>query len=160
MAKVIVLQGKDNVGKSSTLRELLNTLNMQPQLFTLVAAEDNNLLHRLSNKGDVWAIFKNIKTNKIIGITTRGDSAGCIVADFNTMKKQVQCKVKDKLDCDIYVCAAHLYGKTIDCIVSRFGYQNVYFYGRIEINDSVYNFDIIRKNLNIRDANMLYKNLI
>lgn len=160
MAKVIVLQGKENVGKSTTLRELLDVLNSQSQVFTLLASEKPSLQNRLSNQEDVWAIFKNVKTNKVIGITTRGDDEDCLCRNFDKMKEVDNGEKKKGQDCDIYICAAHLYGKTVDYIVSRFNYKDVYFYGKVGVPDNIANCDMIRKGLNSRDVKVLYNHLM
>ena len=119
--KIIALQGKGNTGKSTTLRGLLQKLNGDSN-FKLIAAKKPSLQICITQDKDVWALFEYLPNGKIVALTTHGDNDTCISRDYIDMKKEI-----NNTEFDVFVCAAHMYGGTVDYVLSLGDIQNVYF---------------------------------
>lgn len=98
--EVIVLWGKGDRGKTTTLKLLIE------ELINLGAKKIDGGDSNLTN--DIWAILEY--KNKKIGIVTVGD-------DQQSLKKYF-----DKLnnECDIYICASRTKGISCDYIKTHF----------------------------------------
>ena len=105
------MQGKENIGKTITLRKVLNLLATHG---SLLAQEKPSLAKRLANGWDTWAVFEY--NGRCIAITTRGDSDKLIKDDFTEMEQEA---VRLNRTVDTYVCAVHLYGKTLNCVKGK-----------------------------------------
>ncbi len=106
--KIIALQGKSNVGKTTTLKQMILTI-LNNNLFQLNDNYDRQTIIEgcCKPKGDVQCVFEN---NGIkIGITTRGDTKECLEEDFS----------KHFTNCDMVVCAVHTSGGTVNFIKGK-----------------------------------------
>ena len=128
----IVVSGKSNTGKTSVLKAFAIELSERDG----VTSEDpENLL-----KEDFWCSF--IINGKRIGVITFGDKACYIKRAFRYLDK-----------CDYYICASHLYGKTVEAILElkdKYNIINPIFINKI---GNCYEDD-----LNITDDNNNFKN--
>ena len=98
----IVVSGKANVGKTTSLKMLAEYFNSRKGV---IMEDPENL-----NKQDYWCSF--IISNKRVAIITFGDNADDIKRTFYYLGK-----------CDFYICASHLYGETVKAIL---GLKNEY----------------------------------
>ena len=105
--KVLALWGKSNNGKSETILKLIDLL------FSNGAEIENAKISR-QNVKDKWIVLRY--KNKIIGITTRGDTRDLLEEDFKNFKT-----------CDICVCATRLYGGTVKFIEENYYKNNIYW---------------------------------
>ena len=104
MTKVIILQGNDNIGKTTTLKLVVRKL--LDNKARLIAFSNNFAKWiRGDEVGDIWAIMEY--KNEIIFITTRGDYPKCILNDFDSA---LQMAKLDANKVDVFICAA--YNKT------------------------------------------------
>lgn len=138
---IIVLYGRQNEGKSHTLKTVCSTLlSTYPQA---VPSEQPNY------RGD---ILVNIDIDEIrIGIESEGDPNGRLVRD-NTLSRLADKKLDPSLgDCDIILCATRTRGKTvrvIEDIADTYDYHTIWlssFFGP-EHNHFVLN-DIAAKSI-------------
>ncbi|MDD5924294.1 MAG: hypothetical protein PUC88_05860 [Clostridia bacterium] len=100
-SKVIVLRGKGNKGKTTTLNLLIKKLVSLPTKILDGAISD-------SITDDSWVVLKYM--GKTIGIITVGDDAKSLDKYFSRIT----------ISCDIYVCAARTKGSSCQYIENRF----------------------------------------
>ncbi len=105
--KVLVLWGKSNNGKSETILKLID-------LLVLSGAEIENPENLSRRARDKWVVLRY--KDKLIGITTRGDARKVLEIDF-----------KNFANCEICVCATHLYGGTVKFIEENYCENNIYW---------------------------------
>lgn len=105
--KVLALWGKSNDGKSKTILKFID-------LLVLNGAEIENVEKSMRKAKDKWVVLRY--KDKIIGITTRGDAREVLEKDF-----------KNFANCDICVCATHLYGGTVKFIEENYCENNIYW---------------------------------
>ena len=105
--KILALWGKSNNGKSETILKLID-------LLILNGAEVENAKISRQNAKDKWIVLRY--KDKTIGITTRGDTRELLEEDFGNFK-----------NCDICVCATHLYGGTVKFIEENYCKNNIYW---------------------------------
>ena len=92
----IIVSGKANVGKTTCLKMLAETL---------LKSKDFDVEFNINfQKNDYWCSFR--LGTKRIGIITFGDDEHSIKRAFHFLGK-----------CDYYICASHLYGKTVEAIL-------------------------------------------
>ena len=119
LMRIIALQGRGATGKTTTLKCLIDIVKNEPDfvLEDIVEGDDSQC----------WLSYNNIR----IGITTRGDAAECLYADFFN-------KPKNFKDRDIVVCAIRTRGGTVD-FVKKYGNDGVCIHGRwyLEGNQNV-----------------------
>ena len=140
--KIIALQGKCDAGKSTTLRCLIQ--EMMAKGFAPLGEEKPGAITRIAAGDDLWVLFE--KNDKKIAVTTRGDTKENIEKDLNEAAKHAGGAV------DVFVCAAHTYGQTVDFIIKKAGYLNSYFFGKIGTDDLS-----LQTALNSRDVKMLLR---
>ena len=140
--KIIALQGKCDAGKSTTLRCLIQ--EMMAKGFAPLGEEKPGAITRIAAGDDLWVLFE--KNDKKIAVTTRGDTQENIEKDLKAAKNYVDGAV------DIFVCAAHTYGKTVDFIIETVGHLDSYFLGKIGTDDLA-----LQTILNTRDVKMLLR---
>lgn len=104
----ITLCGLGNTGKTSTLKKLILKFIENGAKIELLDCFDKDFaelspVDRIKNTDD--AVIKLSFNNRVIGITTRGDSAEALKEDFEKLG-----------ECEIYVCATHTRGNTIKFI--------------------------------------------
>ncbi len=117
-SKVLVLWGKSNSGKTDTLVQLINLLIENDCIFM----EESK---HFGTSADKWCIIQFM--GKKIAITTRGDDWNCLNADFEEINKY-------KIDIDIYICATHEKGKTVDFVKSKFEKENIYWIAKSRLS--------------------------
>lgn len=105
--KILALWGKSNNGKSETILKLVDLLIND-------GAKIENVKNTRRNAKDKWFVLRY--KNKLIGITSRGDTCALLEEDFNNFKK-----------CDICICATHTSGATIKFIEENYHYDNIYW---------------------------------
>ena len=98
--KIIALQGKSNTGKTRTLKILIEKMR----------TAKHKLINEKIGKSDDWAVFE--VGDKIVGISTKGDSDACINNHLAEIIENI-----DALD--VFICAAHTYGKTEDFVKTK-----------------------------------------
>ena len=119
-AKCIVVSGKSNVGKTSSLKELIKIFEAKYEKILKCPYG----YKRETN--DVVAVFK-IK-NFRVGIMTEGDSAECIKRGFDLIG-----------NCDFVIGASHLYGETINEYLQRFNNNELVVLNKIVSSNTVSN---------------------
>lgn len=133
---VVALQETEKKGKTDTLKRLIN-------LFKGIRGV--SLVKEKVGIKDQWAVFDYF--GKKIGITTRGDSEQCIDNDF-----------KDMGECDIYVCAVHSSGKTVDLVKRA---DEWYIYGKLTLESSNKSIEpAMQDHLNDSQALMLFDEIL
>lgn len=133
---VVALQEIEKKGKTDTLKRLIN-------LFKGIRGV--SLVEEKVGIKDQWAVFDYF--GKKIGITTRGDSEQCIDDDFKGMG-----------ECDIYVCAVHSSGKTVDLVKRA---DEWYIYGRLTLKSSNKSSEpAMQDHLNDSQALMLFDEIL
>ena len=133
---VVALQETEKKGKTDTLKRLIN-------LFKDIGGV--SLVEEKVAIKDQWAVFDYF--GKKIGITTRGESEQCIDDDF-----------KDMGECDIYVCAVHSSGKTVDLVKKA---DEWYIYGRLTLESSNKSSEpAMQYHLNDSQARMLFDEIL
>ena len=118
---VVSLYGRGEKGKTQTLNKLL-TLLTQPNFVFKTANGFNsyaNFLNSVQNnpKQDHTALFTYTNKkgeNKTVGITTTGDMCYCLAKEFDWLKQ-----ANNNQDCNLYICASHLNGSTVDWLKAR-----------------------------------------
>ena len=145
--KIIALQGKSNIGKTTTLKQMILTI-VNNDFFNLEDCYNKEKIIRRCNmdKGDVMCVFdcNGVK----IGITTRGDTSGCLGEDY----------LKHFRNCDIVVCAVHTYGGTVNFIKEK-GADEVVIHAKwyVEANDRkiIDCVNLIQSNVLIKEVKRL-----
>lgn len=98
MVNCLVLYGKSNTGKTKTLKRLIELI--KDNGYTPIKPEEER-------DADKIVVF-DIKGRKV-GITSRGDAVDLLADDFAWMG-----------DCDLYVCASHSRGNTVEFLEKKF----------------------------------------
>ena len=120
--KIIALQGKENCGKTATLKLLIDLMKSK-----------YNVIGRSNGRGfDYWVKFD--VNGKTAAIYTAGD-LGSIIENA----------LKDIGKCDLFVCAVHNYGDTVKCLYEHANKQDVYLYGRFFYTNSGENLLDVQK---------------
>jgi hypothetical protein len=106
---------------------------------------------------DVWAIFEY--HGRYIAITTRGDEARFIDEDICKMEEVAKLR---RFEIDIYICAVHSYGKTVDYMKSKakgLGTE-AQVYGKATYRCSnALNEKVLQAQINELQADFIFKNL-
>ena len=118
--KCIVVSGKSNVGKTSSLKELIKIFEAKYEKILKCPYG----YKRETN--DVVAVFK-IK-NFRVGIMTEGDSVACIKRGFDLIG-----------NCDFVIGASHIYGETINVYLERFNNNELVVLNKVASNNTVLN---------------------
>ena len=100
----VVVSGKANVGKTTSLKMLAEYYNSRKDV---IMEDPENL-----SKQDYWCSF--IINNRRVAIITFGDKADDIKRAFHYLGK-----------CDFYICASHLYGETVKAILKLKNEYNI-----------------------------------
>lgn len=129
---VIVLQGKGERGKSTTLRKLIEILEKEN-------AEKIGKPEKERRKNDTWAVFDY--NGRIIGITTSGDNE-------DELKPVIECELPE--NCNIIVCASRTKGSSVDYINNHFQNALIIWLGRFSASsdDNQFNMEELQKNTN------------
>lgn len=129
---VIVLQGKGEMGKSTTLRKLIEILEKGN-------AEKIGKPEKERRKDDTWAVFDY--NDRIIGITTSGDNE-------DELKPVIEYELPE--NCDIIVCAARTKGSSVDYINNHFKKDLIIWLGRFSAtsDNKDFNMDELQKSTN------------
>lgn len=102
--KVLTLCGKSNVGKSTTLRLLIETLDNTDGFNVDVTCNSKTITKPISAyNGDLRCLC--IYKKYLIGITTRGDRDDILQNEFDVLNREHKC--------DLIICASHTKGKTL-----------------------------------------------
>ena len=101
---IITVSEKDNKGKTAMLCILIDMMKTT-SCFHHIADRKRN-----SNAKDKTCIFQLKGTDKKVGITTTGDMCYCLAEEFAWMQEY---------NCDLYICASHLSGGTLDWLMAR-----------------------------------------
>lgn len=154
MKKIIALQGKDNTGKTETLKYLLDKILVNGK----AVASERNFQARMQRKNwDVWSLLEY--HGKCIAITSRGDADRFIKQDFYAMEQEA--KVNGK-EIDIYICAVHTSGKTVDYIQRKAKTLGapVYIYGKtLFFSSDIITQNNMRNKINNEQAQFIFDNL-
>lgn len=121
---VIVLQGKGERGKSTTLRRLIEILEKEN-------AEKIGEPEKERKKNDTWAAFEY--NGRIIGITTSGDNE-------DELKPVIEYELPE--NCNIIVCAARTKGSSVDYINDHFKKDLIIWLGRFSATSDNKDFDM------------------
>ena len=113
--KVIALQENEKRGKTTTLKILIDIIGHREDA-TFVAKRT-----KYTNSKDTWAIFN--LNGKIVAITTRGDTRKCIEDDLKNM-------LKETAHIDVFVCAVHESGQTVECVNDLSGEDTLLIIGK------------------------------
>ncbi len=105
-SKLIVLWGRGSIGKTSTLRKLINTLLDAGAVQLSGSPSDEG-------KGDCWAVLEY--KGRRIAVITAGDSAN----DLEWYFKKVT------VVCDVYICASRSRGGTCKYLEERFAGHDI-----------------------------------
>lgn len=152
--KIIALQGKDETGKTETLKKLIKKMMSVAQI---VATEEKFIARMNNEHWDVWAIFEY--EGRHIAITTRGDQE-CFIND--NISKMEGIAAQNDFEIDVYICAIHTYGKTLDCIENKAKELGIkpHIYGKATYNcDKSPNEKNIQTQINDWQANFIFINL-
>lgn len=121
--KIIALQGRANVGKTTTLNLVYDLIKLE--------FPNHKVLEETNRKYKDFMTIIEIK-EKLIGIETRGDCA----TNHNRDALPLSLKKFNELDCTLIICAVRTSGSTVACIKS---YQQ-------------YGLDIIKKEIDKLDS--------
>ena len=97
MKYIIALSGKSNCGKSTTINKVISLCEKR---FNTIFVNRKCL--------DWFGMFEY--KGIMIGIAAKGDKEELILDEL----RKIEDSAKKK--CDIFVCACHIYGETVDCI--------------------------------------------
>ncbi len=129
MNTILVLRGRANVGKSTTIRKLSHLLLNNG--FVEIEPADYDEPY------DFSAVFS--KNNKKIGITSSGDTYDLVL---EKLKKLVN------NPCEVCICACRSRGRTNDAIFEFKDYSNLFIEKTIDETGN----EKVRDNLNSQDA--------
>lgn len=135
---IIALQGISHIGKTTTLKCLIAKIEKTYKIDVLYdGVKDLIVVARINNKK--------------LGITTYGDSRRELVEDFNLMGK-----------CDLYVCACHTKGGTVDFLEQETSNGLLLKHGKWYYKEKgyKYNFDKTVSKINNMQANLIYEEII
>lgn len=105
---IVSLYGREKKGKTSTLCRLIDTMYQKSDQFKCLAS-----MTKKSNALDKTFIFEFISTGERIGVTTTGDTCYCLAKEFHWMR------ANNGKDCDLYICASHINGSTVNWLQAR-----------------------------------------
>ena len=105
--KVITLQGKNNTGKTSILKKVIDKYYRQYQNSSALVAHNRTIEHslatKITEKGNVpeaWAAFE-INGKKLV-IITLGDTLKLIFDEYHRVLQKAKWG-----EADVFVCASH-----------------------------------------------------
>lgn len=137
--RIIALQGKSNSGKTTTLKLLIDLMS-----------EKYNVIEKSNNRGfDCWVKFK--VSDKIVAIGTAGDLDSIIENALSAIGS-----------CDIFVCAVHSYGKTVECLYKHAKKEDIHIYGRFTYENNGSNLEETQKeqkNVNLYQVKYLMEQI-
>lgn len=111
MSKVLALYGDNNVGKSTTIYELI-------RLFPKDCVEVVKLHKLYKNNPRIYPEVSVVVKyrGKTICITTKGDNLNCVIDEIKAFKK----KGYDPYKCDLFVCACRFGGDLVKHLLKSF----------------------------------------
>ena len=127
--KVIAICGKSNVGKTTSILVSADLIidSLRKKYKDVVVYGPNSYGKRKSK--DKWYVIS--VGEKRVAILSRGDNKWEIESGLDYVK-----------ECDFYICAAHLSGDTVGCLVDKFGIDKTLFINKIGLlNRSIREFD-------------------
>ena len=104
--KILTAFETNNKGKTKMLNYVINLMSEAESGFSCIAYKQKNRKKPI----DKTYVFKQNKSGLIIGITTKGDDCYCLTKEFAFMQNY---------NCDLYICASHIKGETIDWLLKR-----------------------------------------
>ncbi len=106
--KVIALCGQPQVGKTETLKKLIENFSnkINPEYISKTT----------TNRKDLNAIF--LYNKKLLLITTYGDSPDLIMEKYKYLKNKAATLKNLEYAETVFICAAHFSGKSIDTLVN------------------------------------------
>lgn len=117
--KVIAVCGKSNVGKTSSILIAADSIiKFLREAYGGIEVDGPHNYGKRYTK-DKWYII-TIK-GKRIAIFSRGDGKWWIE----------EYMLKYAKDCDYYICASHLSGETIDCLINSFDKNEILFINKV-----------------------------
>ncbi len=153
--KVIALQGRGNSGKTQTISILIDMILEHTECsdgkIELLSPKERLCFY---DKECVFSYF-----GQKVAITTLGDDEN----GLNEWLKRVDFEFGEA---DIYICACHTRGKTLDFLLKRFGNENLILYGKnyislVETKDVQEKNDIFvikqQMNSNVATATEIFK---
>lgn len=157
--KIISLYGRENIGKTTTLKKLL--VKILRSLPSNDAVLDTSLKGTTINEriADVFARDANgsitdcyavVEINgRKVGLTTYGDNESSMVEHFNKF-----------VDCDLCFCASRTRGSSCNFVYAKAEADNVYWYRQtyVTAKDEI-DLDKRRNAANDSMANLLYNEL-
>lgn len=111
MHNALILNGKNNVGKSTTLYELIKLFPTK----NIIYKHNHRLYKNSTRKYPEYTVVLKHK-NKIICITTKGDDYKTVMDELDGLNP----KGYDNSMCDLFVCASHDGGKLIKYLLNDF----------------------------------------
>ena len=140
--KCIVISGKSNSGKTTSILGLINSFRKY-KLIKEGTFSDYNKTTK-----DRWAIFEI--NGKKVGLFSQGDS-----------RFGIEHGLRETKDCDFIIGASHLYGDTIstyfDYKVKCFKQNEVLFINKIHFNENIYIDDLIKSGQMVKEIILGYK---
>lgn len=123
---IVSLYGRDKKGKTPTLCRLIDIMCTQSHQFKCLTS-----MSKKATALDKTFIFEFIRTGKRVGVTTTGDTCYCLAKEFEWMRANNGDK-----DCDLYVCASHINGSTVNWLQDRTKYGYLLRLSKIAIEKS------------------------
>ena len=108
---IISIFETDNRGKTALLLGLIDMLKNNPD-YSVVSVMPKN-----ARAKDEVVVFYHIPTKKYLGVTSMGDSCAYLARDFLFMQNVAI--DNGKKGCDLYICASHIWGCTLDWLLER-----------------------------------------
>lgn len=135
MKTIICVNGRSNIGKTSTILEVVNKLTSNSPI-NLIDKDNRDIL-----------VSIDISSTIRVGISSQGDPG--------SHQKEWLLRLVSEFRCEIIVCAARSYGDTVDFvkkIAEQNGYQVIWFTPCHTYND---NANELHRTLNMASASMV-----
>lgn len=149
--KILTLYGRYDTDKTAAINELIDILAKKP-----------NVTEIFIDKKQVERIAAFIVNEKIVAITTRGDSKDDLEKDFKRLLEELENRGYTP---DILICAARTSGGTHEFLYENATAENIYWFSKSAIYRKVddtlrdqdnKDFKTLRGEKNLQTAEQLY----
>ena len=140
-SKLMALWAKSNSGKTKTIAILID----------LLILNGGKILYYKEFDCDNRLCIINFN-DKTIGITTHGDTRALLEKDFKELDEK-------NIEIDIYICASHIKGQTVDYLRSAFKAENICWLEKSRLSCETggkFEYDFYYTNNYNQAENMLY----
>ncbi len=138
--KVIVLQGVAGIGKTTTLKVVIDLLKQQGGKVTVLYKERIDVTAKVDFNG------------KTVGICTSGDSLDCIKYGYDLLGP----------DCDIYIFATRTKGEAVDFVQDTFSKCPIIWHAKwyvLEYSHTCVNISTLRDEVNKLQADVIIRSI-